>query len=100
MQAAKKMVKGIRNTGLSKDFKTLTPEEFNVLWNYTNFAEVAAMDYVIRKSMYHDEKELAWYDVALDSQLREARARIAEIKSLNLGGKKNNATRKKGKLGS
>jgi len=85
MTAARKMIKGISNKGLAKDFKSLNPEEFSLLWNYTNFAEVTSTDYVIRKSMMHDKKELAWYDISLDTQLREARKRIAEIKALKLG---------------
>jgi len=87
MTAARKMIKGISNKALAKDFRSLNPEEFSLLWNYTNFAEVTSTDYVIRKSMMHDKKELAWYDISLDTQLREARKRIAEIKALKLGGR-------------
>jgi len=86
-KAARKMVAGIRNRKLSTEFKDLNPTEFNLLWNYTNFSEVTSLDYVIRKKMFHDKKELAWYDVALDTQLREAKERIGEIKALKLGGR-------------
>lgn len=87
-KAARKMVAGIRNRKLSTEFKDLNPTEFNLLWNYTNFSEVTSLDYVIRKKMFHDKKELAWYDIALDTQLKEAKERIQEIKSLKLGGRK------------
>jgi len=93
--AAQKMVEGISNKNLSQMFSTLTDKEFNVLWNYTNFAEVSSLDYLIRKSMLHDDKELAWYDVALDTQLREAEKRIGEIKALKLGGRLRNNNRRK-----
>lgn len=93
--AAEKMVEGIRNSKLADEFATLTDKEFNMLWNYTNFAEVSSLDYLIRKSMLHDDEELAWYDVALDTQLREARKRIGEIKALKLGGRLRNNNRRK-----
>jgi len=86
-KAARKMVAGIRNKALSREFKDLNPTEFNILWNYTNFSDVTALDYVIRKKMFHDKKELAWYDIALDTQLKEAKERIQEIKGLKLGGR-------------
>jgi len=84
LTAAKKMIKGISNKELAKEFKSLTPWEFNLLWNYTNFAEVTATDYVIRQSMMHDKKELAWYDHALNTQLSQAKERIKEIKAISL----------------
>lgn len=88
--AAKQMIygkDGIKNSKLTKEFKSLNPTEFSLLWNYTNFAEVTSTDYVIRKSLYHDNRELAWYDDNMQTQLREASKRIGEIKSLKLGGR-------------
>lgn len=83
--AAKKMVKDIANKDLSKKFKTLTPEEFSFIWNYTNFAEVTALDYTTRKSMLHDRRERAWYDQTIDTNMSQAMDRIDDVKTLKLG---------------
>lgn len=95
--AADKIVDGISNTSLADKYKTLSPAEFNILWNYTDFARITSLDYVNRKNVLHDQKELAWYDERMDVQIREANQLIDEVKALGLDKPKQPTT--KGKRG-
>ena len=69
---------------ISKDFRGLSDAQFAFMWNYTNFAAISSFDYEIAKSKLHDPKSLAQFDAAFDTQIREMRKIIKDVKHLNL----------------
>lgn len=67
-----------------KDYKDLTPGQFAFMWNYTKFSEISSFDYEIAKSKLNDPKSLSQFDAAFDTQIREMRKIIKEVKGLDL----------------
>lgn len=67
---------------LRKDFWDLTPEQFAFLWNHTNFAEAASMDYEIAKDHLHDKKSLAEKSESFNTQIRHMKGLVNDVKQM------------------
>lgn len=82
--AALKMLKTVGATDITKATRGMTAAQFSFMWNYTNFANIASFDYQIAKSKHQDPTSLAQFDAAFDTQLREMRKIIKDVKDLDL----------------
>lgn len=69
---------------IQRNFKTLTTAQFAFMWNYTNFANISGFDYEIAKSKLSDPTSMAQFDAAFDTQIREMKKIIKDVKTLNL----------------
>lgn len=67
---------------LRKDFWSLTPAQFAFLWNYTNFAEAASMDYEIAKDHMQDQKSLAEKGESFQTQIRHMQSLVNDVKRI------------------
>lgn len=67
---------------LRKDFWSLTPAQFAFLWNHTNFAEAASMDYEIAKDHLHDKKSLAEKSESFNTQIRHMKNLVGDVKRM------------------
>jgi len=65
-------------------YKTLTPGQFNFLWNYTDYADISSFDYEIAKGKLHDPKALSQYNDAFNTQIQQMNIRMKEVKNLDL----------------
>lgn len=83
-KVADEMLRTIGDKGIRRDLKKLSHQEFNLLWNYTNFANIASFDYEIAKSKMQDPSALAYFDEAFNVQKREMKRLIADVKALDL----------------
>jgi len=83
-KVADEMLKTIGDKAVRRDLRKLNPHEFNLLWNYTNFANIASFDYEIAKSKMQDPTALAQFDEAFNTQKREMKRLIADVKALDL----------------
>jgi hypothetical protein len=83
-RTADKMLAVINDKGIRREVKKLSQQEFNLLWNYTDFANIASFDYQIAQTRMQDPKAVAAYDAAFDTQIREMKKRIHDVKALDL----------------
>lgn len=74
--------KRVTVASMKRDIGAMSKDQFNFLWNNTNFADIASFDYEIAKSKLHDKKALAQFDSAFDTQLRVMHSVIGDVKSL------------------
>lgn len=81
---ARKMLKDIGAKDIIKDQRSLTPGQFSFMWNYTHFANAASFDYETVKARMMDPTALAAHNAQFDTQLREMRKIIADVKKMNL----------------
>lgn len=70
----------IKRPDLVKDVSDLTPEEFGILWNYTNFATVSSLMYQIQMALL-SSKEKPWHASQLEDAIDDARNVIRDIKA-------------------
>lgn len=81
---AREMLRVIGDKQLQKDLRNMSSEEFNLLWSYTNFAEIASFDYEIAKRKLQDPKAIAQYNESFDVQIREMKRMVKDVKALDL----------------
>ena len=79
-----KMAKIVNDPALEAAVNDLSPQQFDMLWNYTPFASAESLVYEIRMSMLSD-KEKPWHTQTLDNALKDMHELVSWAKSVDLG---------------
>ena len=82
--AAYKMMDQIGKHHMGKMLAGLSDKEFNVLWNYTTFAEAEVLYYEKVKDRMQEKSTMAWYDNIIDNETEKMLNFINEVKDLRL----------------
>lgn len=82
--AAYRMLDDIGRTDMVMDLVKMSDKAFNVLWNYTHFAEAEVLYYHRMQGRNHDRQVIADQDSVIDDQFSKMKSMIQDVKNLNL----------------
>lgn len=80
-----KMLDVVGSDPLMKAIGKLTPDQFNIVWNYTNFATRASLVYEVEQRKLKGGNPSAFLDDTYDTQLKEMMDIVSWAKNLKLG---------------
>lgn len=79
-----KMTEVIGDENLSQAVKGLTPQQFEILWNWTPFATAMSLQYELAMKELSPRDKETWAGTVLDNAVKEAKEYVSWARTLNI----------------